>query len=565
MTGFGRTDIPVISETWYKRLLSFWFIREFIIINKLAWPSVIFFFGTQMIPLTSLMFTGHIGKGVYLDGAALALSFGNVTGTSIVIGLSSGMDTLCSQAYGGKNYHLVGVYFQRATLLCLLVCFPIWALWLNAEFLLILLHQDPEVAAVAGRYLRILCVAKPAVVLFNLSTKFLQTQNIVNPTIWLTILGNVVNVCCQYLFVVHLGFGVEGSALSVSIAYWSLAIMYVLYIRCSSLYLTSWPGWTCDIFRGWLHYCKYGIPGLFMICLEWWTYEIGYFVVGGTSINSKIEVGIYSVLFNLTAQIFMVTLGFQVAATVRVGNLLGANMPTAARNVAFLCLGIILLIGIVFAISIFLLRFRLPNLFTNDSCIVAGASKGFLIVAMYIIFDLFQSVAGGVLKACGRQAIGSITNLVAFQFIAIPLAVCLSVVLKLGTRGFWLGLSAGSFIQASTYFLLVLCTNWRRVADVAAENVGLSKPISLQQSNSLQDTEYTSLLESSTSGKTLSRKRFTILCAFITKLLVILFCIASFALGLGFSLRQSHNHSHLLYNTSLNSSSINATLVICPY
>ena len=129
---------------------------------------------------------------MYLDGAALALSFANVTGTSIVVGLSSGMDTLCSQAYGGKNFRLVGVYFQRAILLSLLACFPIWALWLNAEPILILLHQDKGIAVVTGKYLRILCVAKPAVIVYILSTKFLQTQNVVIPTIFLTGIGNVV-------------------------------------------------------------------------------------------------------------------------------------------------------------------------------------------------------------------------------------------------------------------------------------------------------------------------------------------------------------------------------------
>jgi len=48
-----------------------------------------------------------------------------------VIGLSSALDTLCGQAYGARSYKLLGVYLQRAQLICWTLCIPIAALWLN--------------------------------------------------------------------------------------------------------------------------------------------------------------------------------------------------------------------------------------------------------------------------------------------------------------------------------------------------------------------------------------------------------------------------------------------------
>ncbi|KAI6648512.1 Multidrug and toxin extrusion protein 1-like [Oopsacas minuta] len=561
-------------KNWYQRILSFWLIREFIIINKLAWPSVITAFGAQMIPFTSLVFTGHIGVGTYLDGASLALSFANVTGTSIVIGFSSGMDTLCSQAYGGKNYRLVGVYFQRAIILSLLVCFPIWALWLNAESILILLHQDVEVAAIAGKYLRILCVAKPAVVLFTLSTKFLQTQNVVNPTIFLTVIGNVVNISCQYLFVVHLGFGVEGSAISISISYWSLAILYVMYIRCSPLYHTSWPGWGSDAFRGWLHYCKYGIPGLIMMCLEWWTFEVGFLVVGGTSANPKVEIGIYSVMFNVSSQLFSVPIGFTVAATVRVGNLLGANNPALARKVSFLCISIILAIGMHFSVGVFLLKSHLPLLFTSDECIIAGATSTLFITAIYETIDGFQLVMSGILKGCGRQGIASIINLLAFQLIALPLAICLCVVLKMDTMGYWIGLASAIAVQAVLFFILLLCMDWRKLASNAQENVGIIKHNGHNKDNgstygsvtscqsSKEDIESSALLTSYVKPILIEEVNKSWYRDLIKLALIAMF-IASFALGLGFYF--DHSTPTKLFGSGLfNSSDLNAT-EICPY
>lgn len=40
----------------------------------------------------------------------------------------------------------VGVILQRGILILLLCCFPCWAIFLNAERLLLLLGQDPEVS-----------------------------------------------------------------------------------------------------------------------------------------------------------------------------------------------------------------------------------------------------------------------------------------------------------------------------------------------------------------------------------------------------------------------------------
>ena len=549
------------QKKWYKKILSFYLVQEFIVINKLAWPCVGSSFAGQLFPLVSLLFAGHIGPGVYLDGTALALSFANVTGTSFIIGFCSGMDTLCSQAYGGKNYRLVGVYFQRAILLSLLVCFPIWALWLNVESILILLHQDAAVAAIAGKYLRILCVAKPAVMMYFLTKKFMQTQNVMNPCIFLNSIGAVINIVCHYFFVIHLGFGVEGAAISLSLAYWSLATMYVVYVRFSSLYRSSWPGWSMESLRGWFNYCKYGIPGLIMLCLEWWTFEIGFLVVGATSADPKIQLGIYSIMFNISVQLFMVPVGFNIAATVRVGNLLGANKPASARRSAYLCLCFIFVIGVHFCVGILLLKSHLPYLFSKDACIIAGASKTLFITAIYVNLDGFRSVSGAVLKGCGRQNVGSITNFIIYQLFGAPLAICLAVVLKLDSAGYWIGMASAIVVQSVFFFLLVVCTNWKREAEKAQRNAGLSQPlVDNSKNHSTEHTEYTSLLTSDIKPCIDVAKRNTISFSDFIKVSTVLLFLACFAVGLGLSFKRVHTGS-LPYNTS----SLNTTLPPCPY
>ena len=554
------------GKKWHTKLFSYWLVHEFLMINKLAWPSVCHAFQIKMLSAVSLIFTGHIGTGVYLDGAALALSFANISGTSIIIGMASGIETLCSQAYGARNYRLVGIYFQRAIILCFLVCFPIWALWLNAESILILIHQDAQVARIAGNYLRILSVGKPAVFIFILSARFMQTQNIVLPIIFLSTIANLVNIACHYLFVVYLEFGVEGSAISLTISYWCLAILYIVQIRCSHLYQTSWPGWNFDMLKGWLHYCKYGIPGLIMLCLEWWTFEVGYLIVGAISINPKIEIGIFSVMLNVAVQLITIPIGFSIAATVRVGNLLGENNPALAKKVAFLCLAISIVIGIHFCIGLFIFRSYLAQLFTNDECIIAGATSTLFITALYENFDGTRKIGGGILKGCGRQKIGSIINLFVYQLFGAPLAICLCILLRQATMGYWIGMASAIVLQALLYVVFILCTDWRKVANKAQENVMLNRINIKRQSNSKlisQSNNESSLLGVYANVNTLANKGKRVSNRDLMKLLIIGSLIGTFAIGLAFSISSNPNiNIGPVYSSN---ASINATELVCPY
>ena len=551
---------PRIS--WYQKLLSSWLITEFLTINKLAWPCAVTSFGSNMLPFISLLFAGHIGKGLNLDGAALAISFSNITSKSLIIGFSTGMDTLCSQAYGAKNYRLVGLYFQRALLIGLLLCLPIIALCLNAEPILILIHQDSEVAAVAGMYLKILCVANPAITIYFISRKFLQTQRIVYPLIVLNVIGNIVNIISHYLFIVQFKFGVEGSAISLAIGYWTMALLYMGYIRCTSLYRSSWQGWRVDSMNGWLHYCKYGITGLLMLCLEWWTFEIGLLIVGATSADPKVQVGIFSVMLNVGIQMFTIPIGFGIATTVRVGNLLGENNPSLARKVSYLSLGIIFVIGIMFSTIVFGLRSEIAQLFTTDECIIAGATRTLFITAIYQNFDGLKLMGGSIIKGCGRQKIGSITNLIVYEFFAIPLSTCLCVVAKLEAMGYWIGMGCAIIVQALTFIVIVVCTNWRQVANRAQENAEV-KSIGREQ-NIVQETESTSLLPSNTKVR-VTVKECPISLGNVMKIITIVTFTAFFALGFGVSF---YKYDHLTQKDVLISdynSTLNHTKILCQY
>nr|XP_003420743.1 multidrug and toxin extrusion protein 2 [Loxodonta africana] len=245
----------------------------------LSGPLFLFQMLTFLIYVVSTVFCGHLGK-VELASVTLAVAFVNVCGVSVGFGLASACDTLMSQSFGSQNKKHVGVILQRGTLILLLSCFPCWALYLNTEQLLLLLRQDPAVSRLTQDYVMIFIPALPAIFLYCLLAKYLQNQGIIWPEVLSGIVGNCVNGLANYALVSVLNLGVRGSAYANTISQYMQTIFLFFYIVLKKLHLETWAGWSSQCLQDWGSFFSLAIPSMLMMCIEWWAYEIGSFLMG---------------------------------------------------------------------------------------------------------------------------------------------------------------------------------------------------------------------------------------------------------------------------------------------
>ena len=96
-------------------------------------------------------------------------------------GMATALDTLCGQAFGARQYRLLGVYKQRAMVVIALACAPFAVVWARAGQILAFLGQDGAVAAEAGAYARWLIPSILVSVPLQCHVRFLQTQGLVLP------------------------------------------------------------------------------------------------------------------------------------------------------------------------------------------------------------------------------------------------------------------------------------------------------------------------------------------------------------------------------------------------
>ncbi|NXI41003.1 S47A2 protein, partial [Galbula dea] len=143
-------------------------------------------------------------------------------------------------------------------------------------------------------------------------------------------------------------------------------------------------GWSRDCLLDWGSFIQLAVPGMLMMCIEWWTFEFGSFLAG---LLSVVELGAQSVIYELSCAAYMVPLGFSVAASVRVGNALGSGDAAQAKTsciTALLCTGFF---AVVVAMLLGTLKDVVGYIFTSDKEIVILVSKVMVIFAPFHLFD----------------------------------------------------------------------------------------------------------------------------------------------------------------------------------
>uniref|UniRef100_A0A453T3C6 Protein DETOXIFICATION n=1 Tax=Aegilops tauschii subsp. strangulata TaxID=200361 RepID=A0A453T3C6_AEGTS len=410
---------------------------------RLAGPLVASGILQCALQLVSVMFVGHLGE-LPLAGASLATSLANVTGFSLLVGMASALDTLCGQAFGARQYHLLGVYKQRAMLVLTLACVPIALVWANTARILLLLGQDTAIAAEAGAYARWLIPALVPYVPLTCHIRFLQTQSMVVPVMASSAVTSLSHVLVCWALVHRAGMGSKGAALATAVSYSANLAILSLYTRLSGVCKTTWTGFSMEAFKELRQFAELAVPSAMMVCLEWWSFEL-LMLLSGLLPNPKLETSVLSIC-------------------TRVSNELGAGRPQAAKLATRLVVCMALFAGSVISITMISLRKFWGYMYSNEEEVVTYIARMIPVLAISFFIDGIHTSLSGVLYGCGEQKIGARVNLAAFYLAGIPLAVLLAFVLHLNGMGLWLGIVCGSLTKLVLLMWIVLSINWEKEA-----------------------------------------------------------------------------------------------------
>jgi len=188
--------------------------------------------------------------------------------------------------------------------------------------------------------------------------------------------------------------------------------------------------------------------------------------------------GAHQIAANLAAAAFMLPLAIGIAASVLVGQALGARAPRRARSTGLAGVALGLACGVSVGATLVVAAHPIVALYTSDAEVQRLAAGLLAFVGAYHVFDALQVVAVNAVRAYERTAIPMLIYVVALWGVALGGGYLLGIagiaapggdVAPMGARGFWLAALAGMVLTAAMVTAYFLRTSGVRVRLEARE------------------------------------------------------------------------------------------------
>ena len=208
-------------------------------LTSLAMPMIAAAIFNQAGSMASVIFIGQFTAPEYIGAAVLSNMLCNITGYSLAYGMIGSLDTLVAQAYGAKQYKYMGLITQRAMTILTIAVIPVMFIWRysTSYILQTILLIDKTIADYANQYANYLLLGLWPMIMNEILKKFLLNQNIIIPQIISSFCSLLVNLGCNYLFIVHLNYGFIGAAMTTAVVNWFLLISLVILMLIRKKYI----------------------------------------------------------------------------------------------------------------------------------------------------------------------------------------------------------------------------------------------------------------------------------------------------------------------------------------
>lgn len=379
--------------------------------------------------------------GQYLGTEALA-AVGGGTGTAINLligfftGLSNGATVIISQYYGARNYKDTNKAIHTSILIAIIGGIVI--LFIGLLFtrpILELIGTPDDVIDLAERYMRIYFLGSIFNTVYNMGAGIFRALGDSRKPLYFLIVGCVVNIILDVLFVGFTPLGVAGAAWATIISQAASAVLVVIYLRrldedirlsLRNLRLDS------VILKNTL---RIGLPTGIQSIL----YTISNLIIqANVNAFGTATAAAWAAYGKLDAVFWMAINAFGIAATTFVGQNYGAKLYDRVRSGVKISLSIGGIMTVLISIVFLLLQDKGLMLFTtNQEVLSIGVSILLILVPTWITYMPIE-ILSGVMRGCGKTLIPTIITVV---------GIC-------GLRALWLEIVPG---ETPTLLSVFLC------------------------------------------------------------------------------------------------------------
>ncbi|CAL1404905.1 unnamed protein product [Linum trigynum] len=415
----------------------------------------------------TVMFAGHIGD-VELSGVSVSLSVIGTFTFGFMLGMASALETLCGQAYGAGQVHMLGIYMQRSWIILLVSSFFLLPILIFSTPILILLGQEEHIANIAGKFTLLTIPELFSLAIYFPTQKFLQSQSKVTALAWIALAALIVHVPLLWLLVFGLEWGTTGAAVAYNVTSCGVAVAQLVYViaRCND----GWTGLSWLAFKDIWGFVRLSIASAVMLCLELW-YFMSVTILTGHLDNAVIAVGSLSICTNIDGWEAMLFVGITMAISVRVSNELGAGRPRAAKYAVYIVVFQSFVIGLLCMVAVLMSKDHFAIIFTNSRDLQRAVSKLAFLLGITMVLNSVQPVISGVAIGAGWQGLVAYINVFCYYVFGVPLGFLLGYKFDLGVAGIWGGMIAGAVLQTLILLFILYKTNWNKEVEQSTERM----------------------------------------------------------------------------------------------
>ncbi|KAI5837174.1 mate-domain-containing protein [Morchella snyderi] len=447
-------------------------MAEFVLLVKMSVPVILAYALQNSLQTISVLIVGRISPE-HLATAAFSYMFAMSTAWLIALGGTTALDTLCSSTFtGSRNPYELGILLQRAFIVLGLFYVPVAALWWFSEDVFLRLGQSTELAQQSALFLRWLIPGGLGYIYFEATKKFLQAQGIMGAGTYVLLITSPVNAVLNYLFVYTWGWGLIGAPIATGITYWASFAAIVAYARFFKGW-ESWGGWDRSCFRNMGVFARLAGLGVVMVGTEWWAFEIVALAAGRLG---TVPLASQSVIMTTDQVLNTIPFGIGVAASTRVGNLLGARDARGASRAANTAALLSIVAGALVMIIMLSVKDVYARIFSDDVDVIKLTAEVMPLVALFQIADGLNGSCGGALRGMGRQHVGAAVNLVSYYLGALPLGIWLAFG-GWGLKGLWVGQCLALYLVGVAEWALVGWSDWELQVRNAFERMEVDEQI----------------------------------------------------------------------------------------
>jgi putative MATE family efflux protein len=320
------------------------------------------------------------------------------------VGITNGAAVVISQHFGSKDKMRTHLSIQTSMVMSVIGGAVVTVLGLlSSEWAMRLIDTPEEILGMSVSYLNIFFLGMIPMFVYNMSASALRSMGDSKRPLYILILGCLVNIALDVLFVAIFGWGVAGAAWATVGCEAISAALGIHFLRhngdpanCFSFHGLGING---DICKKMLYL---GVPA----GIQGSMYSISNIIIQGSINSLGTNIIAANAAYGKVDTLFWMCINsFGVAMTVFSGQNYGAAQYRRVRKGTMVCLSMSSVMSILFSVVFLLFGRSFLSLFTTDRTVLDEGVTILRCVAPFFITWVSIEILSGTIRGCGQSVV----------------------------------------------------------------------------------------------------------------------------------------------------------------